>query len=325
MRRACKNTNDKFCFICGRFTSMDQKVKITRFIKTLYEAYFGCHLSDQDKSWAPHIVCKTCVENLRLWLHGKKKCMPFGVPMIWREPTNHLNDCYFCMTEIRGYNKKNKDNIKYPDIASAMRPVQHSALVPIPVPGLPLSVSSTNSSNSDFEYEDHHNIKNNKDPILLTQNNLDDLIRDLGLSKVTAELLGSRLDQHNLLATDTHYSWYRHRQRDFNQFFSTEDSLVYCHDVAGLINKMGKEYKSEEWRLFIDSSTRSLKAVLLHIGNNLASLPVAYSIVLKENYNDMKTLLILATGRIHQVSMFPLFMEQPGRSFALQTERMACT
>ncbi|GBM89813.1 Structural maintenance of chromosomes protein 5 [Araneus ventricosus] len=30
------------------------------------------------------------------WLHGKRKAMPFAVPMIWREPTNHI-DCYFCM------------------------------------------------------------------------------------------------------------------------------------------------------------------------------------------------------------------------------------
>ena len=55
---------------------------------------------------------------------------------------------------------------------------------------------------------------------------------------------------------------------------------------------MGKPYKPDEWRLFIDSSTRSLKAVLLHfhIKNEVASVPVAHSVQLKESYKTMMTL-----------------------------------
>ena len=43
--------------------------------------------------------------------------------------------------------------------------------------------------------------------------------------------------------------------------------------------------------LFIDSSKRSLKAVLLHNGNLFASIPLAHSIQLKESYKTMKILL----------------------------------
>ena len=32
-----------------------------------YLAYFKVMLGDQDKAWAPHIVCKQCVEHLRQW------------------------------------------------------------------------------------------------------------------------------------------------------------------------------------------------------------------------------------------------------------------
>ena len=42
---------------------------------------------------------------------------------------------------------------------------------------------------------------------------------------------------------------------------------------------------------FIDSSKRSLKAVLLHIGNEVASVPIAYSVHLEETYSTMKVLL----------------------------------
>ena len=46
-----------------------------------------------------------------------------------------------------------------------------------------------------------------------------------------------------------------------------------------------------EWRLFIDSSSRSLKAVLLHNGNKVASVPVGHSMEMSESYNNMELLL----------------------------------
>lgn len=52
-----------------------------------------------------------------------------------------------------------------------------------------------------------------------------------------------------------------------------------------------KIYKANEWRLFIDSSKRSLKAVLLHNGNKYASVPVGYSVYLTETYKNLETLL----------------------------------
>ena len=45
---------------------------------------------------------------------------------------------------------------------------------------------------------------------------------------------------------------------------------------------LGIDYNAEEWSLFIDSSKRSLKGVLLNNGNKYASIPVAHSVHLKE-------------------------------------------
>ena len=42
-------------------------------------------------------------------------------------------------------------------------------------------------------------------------------------------------------------------------------------------------YKDGGWRLFIDSSKRSLKAVLLHNTNEYESIPIAHSTKLNEN------------------------------------------
>ena len=55
---------------------------------------------------------------------------------------------------------------------------------------------------------------------------------------------------------------------------------------------MGVEkYDPKNWRLFIDSSKRSLKCVLLHNGNKFAPVPIGHSTSLKEVYQNIKFVL----------------------------------
>ena len=39
----------------------------------MYKAYFDCYLGNQDKSWASHVSCLTCVKILSDW-DAEKKC-----------------------------------------------------------------------------------------------------------------------------------------------------------------------------------------------------------------------------------------------------------
>ena len=93
-------------------------------VRKAYYLYFGCKVGDQDKSWAPHICCSTSATTLRQWLNKKKKWMPFAVPMVWRNPTDHISDCYFCMTPpvSKGLTRKNKHVNQFPNIPSAILP-----------------------------------------------------------------------------------------------------------------------------------------------------------------------------------------------------------
>ncbi|GFS96139.1 uncharacterized protein TNCV_2710061 [Trichonephila clavipes] len=50
-------------------------------------------------------------------------------------------------------------------------------------------------------------------------------------------------------------------------------------------------YGPEEWRLFIDSSKMSLKAVFLYNGNQYASVSVGPSVHLKECYENLEFIL----------------------------------
>jgi hypothetical protein len=74
---------------------------------------------------APHKVCYVCVDDLKKWSKGKKKAFRFGVPVTWREPKNHSDDCCFCCCDVEGHNSKNKKVILYPKFPSALRPVVH--------------------------------------------------------------------------------------------------------------------------------------------------------------------------------------------------------
>ena len=84
---------------------------------------------------------------------------------------------------------------------------------------------------------------------------------------------------------------YRRRELDLVSFFSSNPDLVFCNDIDGLVTYMGIPYDANQWRLFLDSSKRSMKAVLLFNGNAIASLPVAHSVTMKEIYENVKLLL----------------------------------
>ena len=121
--------------------------------------------------------------------------MPFGVPMVWREGKDHVTDCYFCLTNLKGINRKNKHHVQYPDVPSAIKPVPHGPDLPVPEPDVTMESSSDSKSSDMTGTAECGAYKPEVDDRLvpLTQAELDDLTRDLKLSKESAQLLGSRL------------------------------------------------------------------------------------------------------------------------------------
>ncbi|GBO16541.1 hypothetical protein AVEN_150121-1 [Araneus ventricosus] len=257
-RRCCENDPNSFCYSCGEYMLKKQRNTITSFVKKAYFWYFGMKLGDQDKYWAPHFTCRSCVEKLRNW--------------------------------TLGYNKRSKSNIVYPNLKSAIRPVAHCENIPVPT--RPEAFDSANISESESDEKDLDFTVKNEVPEKFNQAELNDLVRDLGLTKENAELLCSRLKEKNILTTHTSFSWYRNREKQFLSFFKSDNFLVYRADIPGLLHELEDiPYNPNDWRLFIDSSKRSLKAVLLHNESKLASVPVAHSVFMKETYESMEMLL----------------------------------
>ena len=291
MPNKCVNESDNFCYICGELTLKAQRRKLTLLIKKCYELYFAFKPVDLNKKWAPHICCVSCARRLTGWQKGTHQ-MPFAIPMIWREPKDHASDCYFCVTSISGFNAKTKAKIIYPNLPSALRPVLHSDEYPVPLcANVDCSDTFESCFSNDVEKDPTYDENCSVNPHMINQADLNDVIRDLNLTKQQSELLCSRLKGWNLLEKDVRICEYCTRDRYFKEFFSEENSLVFCNDVCSLFHALGHDHEPHKWRLFIDASKSSLKAVLLHNGNELPSVPLAHATNMKETYPNMSVIL----------------------------------
>lgn len=306
--RVCSNNPDLFCYVCGSYCILKSSLPISDNVIDWYKRYFKIEIKHQSKSWAPHRVCKTCYTTLSRWTQGTRH-LKFGRPMIWREPTNHIDDCYFCLTDVKKLGKK---TVKYPQVSSVSFPVPHSDTVPVPT-YFEIDESGDKSDNfsndfnegdDDTDYDDSNDEGNNTSscqPESFNQQEINDLARDLGLSKELSELLASRLDEKRLLEKNTSITYFRKREGEFLQYFKKEKDFVYCTDIKGLLISLGlREYNTNEWRLFLDSNKRSLKCVLLHNGNEYSAIPIAHSIKQKEEYSCIQLILELLNYNEHQ-------------------------
>ena len=84
--------------------------------------------------------------------------------------------------------------------------------------------------NQAMEHEPTRNLQQ-----LFDKKGLNDLIRDLNLSKNETEILGSRLKERNLIEKDVKISFHRNRDKDSITYFSRQNTLIYCNDLYILI------------------------------------------------------------------------------------------
>ena len=193
-------------------------------------------------------------------------------------------------------NPKDRKKIVLLSIPSSIAHGNHSPELPISEPPITHAISSTLSEAADPDFVVTPQCSSSE-PHLPIQNELDDLTGDLDLTMAKAELLYSRLKEWNLLASSCNISNPRKRHVTFANFYamssgSDHPSLCYCTDIQGLFQEIGIANSASDWRLFVDSSKRSLKA-LLHNGKVYPSIPIAHSVQMKKDREFVKILLEL--------------------------------
>lgn len=82
----------------------------------------------------------------------------------------------------------------------------------------------------------------------------------------------------------------RERSQQLAQCFEMKGKICYCKDIPHLFAVMKEVFNPNE---FTDGSKTSIKTVLLHIGNQKPSIPIAFAIGMKEEYNTMQDILKL--------------------------------
>lgn len=180
MTGECTNCPDDFCYVCGKYSLTNEKKRITKAHERAYLAYFGIHISDQNKHWVPHFICRTCHLGLLKWWNDCGDGLNFSRPMHWQKPQNHEADCYFCVTRIDAETGK----VEYANVISVTKPIpNHTKTIHTQhfISSLPVMP----------KYEEPH---------LILPNELDLLISSLDLSERSAEILVNAFNQWKILA-----------------------------------------------------------------------------------------------------------------------------
>ncbi|GAB0086386.1 uncharacterized protein DMENIID0001_004390 [Sergentomyia squamirostris] len=300
MEHSCSKTGDGFCFVCGNFATKSSRSNFTEGIQKAYWEYFDVPVV-LNKWWAPSTVCTSCRTVLQLWSRGQKRRMPFSVPTVWKEPSGP-EDCFFCLTQVLGFSRKIKSKIIYPDHCSVDKAVPDGH----PAKPHPSAINFEEESSEDENEEsmDEGSLYSGEDEgdkrEFFAQKDIAEVSRKFKFSQRHAEEFCSLMKRKKLCKDEARVSAFRGRNQSFRKFFEMKDSTCVYIDISGLIEAMNLSYDPNAWRLFLDGSRRSFKGVLLHNGNKLPSIPIIYSITLKEDFESLKQVMDLIKWSDHQ-------------------------
>lgn len=196
---------------------------------------------------------------------------------------------------ILGWNRHKKKKWHYPDRESTRRPVLYCSNVLVPVfallPDLDAdddstniveamnkgsdSCSSSSSSISDSYFGDFQTENVN----FFTQGQLNDFVK-----KRQQNFLASRHSEHRILDSEAKMTFYRNTDEERMVLFQRRRRLCVLQQHPR--SSFSNPYK---WRLFINSSERSLECVLLYNGGKFPCVLIGHSVILKGNYTSVKT------------------------------------
>jgi len=263
--------------------------------KNAFYKCFGNEIQDQDQMWIPHFICTACITMIKRYNDKNNiDVLKFNTPTVWSKPQSR-EDRYFYNTDVKGFNIKNKLSVVYANVSTMTKPTisiktstsysenysekidtncEIDEAMEITEDDKQVAEEEDNtdleSDNSEREIEysedEYVPVAEKKNLKLFNQEDFNDLIQNLELSKDSSEYLVAELKKRRLVENGTKSSVYRYREKRFQKYFEKDEknSLVYCSNIQGLKPKLKNElkpntYKPEEWRLFVDSSNRSLK------------------------------------------------------------------
>jgi len=214
--------------------------------------------------------------------------MPFPIPMVWRQPTDHVSDCYVCLASITGVTVRSKHTVQYSNLPFAMRPLPHNSEIHVPKPPTNMTLSDSESSDDDVGQANNNMgcnptvaaASSSNEPHLLTQGDLNDIVRDLNLSKKQAEILGPMLKGWILLRQDTKVCFTTGTMKNSRIFSPWKMVLCFAMMFVLLWKFLTMNINQISGPCSLIRQV-SLKLVLLHNGNRFPSVLLAHAANMK--------------------------------------------
>lgn len=147
--------------------------------------------------------------------------MEISKPMLWRETASHESDCYFCLSTKSGFGKHMRWCYPTRSGAGYTLPVLYSDGSQYPK-SIHMEVNTYATCNQVVSSPSTSSVSYKSDslaPKLYTQAQVNDLVRDLELSKEKSELLASHLKDQNFLERNVKTTVYRTRHKPYSEFF----------------------------------------------------------------------------------------------------------
>ncbi|KAL7299071.1 hypothetical protein TKK_0008162 [Trichogramma kaykai] len=121
----CPKNVDAFCYVCSEFIpKKEHRRTLNKKLESIYKNCFQLNAEIVKHKWIPNSVCPKCRQMFSQWERTKEvDKLKYSQPTERNQPSN-ADDCYFCKTDVRGYNSAKKDSIKYPLVSSVRKAVE---------------------------------------------------------------------------------------------------------------------------------------------------------------------------------------------------------
>jgi len=115
----CDGDPTAFCYMCGDFKNKKNLRTFSEDLKNVFEQCFNSEVNRRNVHWLSQKICSGCKMMLNRWQLSKTK-VKFVKPIVWRE-LNSKEDCYFCMTNTKGFNSSNSHKIQCTHVSSIIK------------------------------------------------------------------------------------------------------------------------------------------------------------------------------------------------------------
>lgn len=252
----CYLNQDILCLHCGVYVQKgpnnNKRIPFTTFHQDNWEEEYEA-VPDLSFKYKPNILCEACSKYLERRKNGLTK-RRYLVPAIFKKPLANHSNCLIKIVYEQIANDLNMarypGKIQYPSDSNLVRPVLNIVRSPDDDDVVAEAVEQNldeddveSFSELSLEDEDDEDYLPEERPVKkqkvikepITQQQVNDLVKILGLSKDHAEVLASFFKRFSYTELKFRITHFRTATDQVKKFFKTVNNCVILHDIKGFV------------------------------------------------------------------------------------------